>query len=345
MSGGHNDGQDILDETFPSTRDHQAIPVTEQPAHSQPDLERDVSDSVEEEVNGPHREGPPALSCLDPIADAEKLPVRTLSGNDDDDDAAITNVHTSTSTPNPSQPKEDNRALAPQVSIDAYGNTYPEGGLRAWLVVYGAFSGMTAGFGLMNTVGTFQAYLSTHQLASESPSTIGWIFSLYTFLAFFCGIQIGPFFDAKGPRLLVVAGTVCLIGGTFGVAESTGMSFYLWARKLVCGWTEAELSSLIHRILAFRLVVLSCRRVGHGSDLHTCRVLDRPLLPGQASDGYGVGDDGREHRGHSVPSHASAPLPPCGLQVGNEGAGVPVPVPAHGGQYPHPVPPATTVEG
>lgn len=33
--------------------------------------------------------------------------------------------------------------------------TYPEGGLRAYLVVLGSFSGMIASFGLMNTVGTF----------------------------------------------------------------------------------------------------------------------------------------------------------------------------------------------
>ncbi|KAL9598394.1 MAG: hypothetical protein Q9179_003922 [Wetmoreana sp. 5 TL-2023] len=42
---------------------------------------------------------------------------------------------------------------------------YPEGGRRAWLVVLGSFSGMVASFGLLNTIGTFQAYLSTHQLA------------------------------------------------------------------------------------------------------------------------------------------------------------------------------------
>ena len=59
---------------------------------------------------------------------------------------------------------------------------YPEGGLRAWSVVVGSFSGMLASFGLMNTIGTFQAYLSTHQLAHYSEGTIGWIFSLYVFL-------------------------------------------------------------------------------------------------------------------------------------------------------------------
>ena len=122
------------------------------------------------------------------------------------------------------QVTSDDGALTHQISVDMHGNTYPEGGLRAWLVVYGAFSGMTAGFGLMNTIGTFQAYLSKNQLAHEDPSTVGWVFSLYTFFAFFCGIQIGPIFDAKGPRALVIAGTACLVGGTLGIAESTSMA-------------------------------------------------------------------------------------------------------------------------
>ena len=104
------------------------------------------------------------------------------------------------------------------------GHFYPEGGYQAWLVVFGSFAGMTAGFGLMNTVGTFQAYVSTHQLAEESPSLVSWIFSIYIFLAFFCGVQIGPVFDAKGPKWLVLAGSVALVGGTLAFAESSSMS-------------------------------------------------------------------------------------------------------------------------
>ena len=108
-------------------------------------------------------------------------------------------------------PDQDDEASSP----------YPEGGLKAWSVVFGSFSGMTASFGVLNSVGTFQAYLSTHQLAQESPSSIGWIFSLLAFLTFFCGVQIGPVFDAKGPRWLVAAGSVLLFAGMMGVAEST----------------------------------------------------------------------------------------------------------------------------
>lgn len=115
--------------------------------------------------------------------------------------------------------------VGPQDQAD--GHAFPEGGLRAWLVVLGSFSGMTASFGILNSAGTFQAYLSTHQLVHESPSAVGWIFSLYAFLTFFCGVQIGPVFDAYGPRWLVFAGSVFLVGGMLGVAESSSKCFYI----------------------------------------------------------------------------------------------------------------------
>ena len=103
--------------------------------------------------------------------------------------------------------------------------TYPEGGFQAYSVVLGSFAAMTAAFGLVNTVGTFQAYLSTHQLVSYDPSVIGWIFGLYVFLAFFCGLQIGPVFDAKGPKWLIAGGSLCMLGTAFGLAESTSMLY------------------------------------------------------------------------------------------------------------------------
>ena len=122
-------------------------------------------------------------------------------------------------SPPPTDGPIPSEKTGPQDQAD--GHAFPEGGLRAWLVVLGSFSGMTASFGILNSAGTFLAYLSTHQLVHESPSAVGWIFSIYAFLTFFCGVQIGPVFDAYGPRWLVFAGTVCLIGGMMGVAEST----------------------------------------------------------------------------------------------------------------------------
>jgi len=174
---------------------------------------------------------------------------------------------------------------------------YPEGGLRAWLVVLGSFSGMTACFGLMNTGGTFQVYLSTHQLSHLSPSTIGWIFSIYTFLAFFCGVQIGPVFDVKGPRWLVAAGTVCLVGGVLAVAESTSTSLdsvqtgarqstpYLLAHQV------SVLTELSTRTMAFHALLLHRLWLRHRSHFYPRHIIDCPLLRGQASCGNWSGNN------------------------------------------------------
>ncbi|ERF70860.1 hypothetical protein EPUS_02382 [Endocarpon pusillum Z07020] len=97
------------------------------------------------------------------------------------------------------------------VSTDVHGNSYPEGGLRAWLCVLGSFSGLMVALGMMNTIGTYHAYLATHQLSAVSESALGWIFGIYAFLSFFAGIQIGPIFDACGPRHLIFAGSVLLM--------------------------------------------------------------------------------------------------------------------------------------
>lgn len=67
-----------------------------------------------------------------------------------------------------------------------------------------------AALGVTNTIAAFQLYVSTHQLSQYSEGSIGWIFSLYTFLAFFCGVYIGPVFDKFGPRWLILVGSVCI---------------------------------------------------------------------------------------------------------------------------------------
>jgi len=117
--------------------------------------------------------------------------------------------------------REDPESL-PSPIAEKIETTYPEGGLQGWLVVLGSFTGMVAAFGYMNTIGIYQAYLATHQLANYSESTIGWIFSVYIFLSFFCGLQIGPIFDAKGPRVLIFAGSVFLMLSVMLMGACTG---------------------------------------------------------------------------------------------------------------------------
>lgn len=111
---------------------------------------------------------------------------------------------------------------ATAVSGASYEETFPEGGLRAWLVVLGAWFALMSAMGLMNTIAIFQAYTLAHQLKGMSEGTVGWIFSIYTFLAFFCGVYIGPVFDKYGPRWLVIAGCITTVTGVICMSFSTG---------------------------------------------------------------------------------------------------------------------------
>ncbi|KAJ5673329.1 hypothetical protein N7507_002456 [Penicillium longicatenatum] len=84
--------------------------------------------------------------------------------------------------------------------------SYPEGGWNAWSVVLGSWMASFSTIGMMNSLGIFQTYLEEHQPREYSSGKIGWILGIYSFLAFFSGIQVGPIFDAKGPRILVACG-------------------------------------------------------------------------------------------------------------------------------------------
>lgn len=119
--------------------------------------------------------------------------------------------------------------------------TYPEGGLAAWLVVLGAFSGLCGGVGTMNTMGAFQAYISQHQLRTSSDAAIGWIFGVYAFLSYFCGLLVGPLFDAYPAHYLILAGGV-------GVAVSmflAGVCATYWQFMLVFGVLNGVSTSLL----------------------------------------------------------------------------------------------------
>ena len=128
-----------------------------------------------------------------------------------------------------------------RVTTDADGNTYPEGGLEAWLVVFGCFMGLCGSLGLVNSIGTFQAYIEDHQLKDYSSGNVGWIFSMFAFLTFFCGVQIGPVFDAKGPRFLILAGAILIIV----MMVAIGFCTQYWHFMLVIGIAGGVGSSLI----------------------------------------------------------------------------------------------------
>ena len=96
--------------------------------------------------------------------------------------------------------------------------TIPDGGLRAWLTVLGSTAGVTATFGVINSIGTFQSYLVAHQLHAISERDVGWIPAANIFLCLLLGVQFGPLFDHYGPRWIMAISSVAFVGGMLGMS-------------------------------------------------------------------------------------------------------------------------------
>ncbi len=101
--------------------------------------------------------------------------------------------------------------------------SFPDGGVRAWLVVLGSMIIMGCSFGYLSAFGyvlslvcpstsliqtvanyvdsEYQTYYSTHQLADKSDSDIAWIGSLQLCFQFASGIIAGSLFDRLGARV------------------------------------------------------------------------------------------------------------------------------------------------
>ena len=144
-------------------------------------------------------------------------------GDADEHGAAPTNEHVNKACGAPRSSADD----TPERQEDSF----PEGGLRAWLVVVGSFAAMFMIFGIVNSTAAFQDYLATHQLQHYSPARVGWIFSVNLFLVFFIGIYAGRAFDAWGPRSLVAVGSIGLVASLMILGSCRGKSVVGSSRK------------------------------------------------------------------------------------------------------------------
>ncbi|THZ98267.1 MFS general substrate transporter [Aureobasidium pullulans] len=153
--------------------------------------------------------------------------------------------------------------------------TYPEGGTRAWLVVLGAWCGLTASIGLYNTTGVFSVIISNTKLTSSSSTSIGWIFSIYAFMVWIVGVWVGPCFDVFGPRILMMTGMCCTVLGMMCLSFCTGGFVPLFCIFLAFSLLTGLGSSL--------LLTPSMACVAHWFDAR------RGLASGVAWTGGGVG--------------------------------------------------------
>jgi len=177
------------------------------------------------------------------LGDDEKHPPWNHKDRNFNEKAIHPSRRLSSSSSTLTRPQNDNDIdnTISRVSTDPAGNVYPEGGRKAYSVVFGSFCGCLISLGLMNTLGTYQAYVTTNQLSDMSHSRIGWIFGTYAFLSFFLGLQFGPLFDAYGPRWLVFSGSICILLTYVLLAECT----QYWHFMLVFGVLGGTGTSLV----------------------------------------------------------------------------------------------------
>ncbi|KAH7405939.1 major facilitator superfamily domain-containing protein [Phaeosphaeria sp. MPI-PUGE-AT-0046c] len=111
--------------------------------------------------------------------------------------------------------------LSTAVTTESVMPSAPDGGLHAWLKVFGGFFIYVNIWGFTLTYGAFQAYYRTTLLPNETPSAISWIGTVQAWLLIFFGIMSGPLFDLGYFRSMLIIGNFLVVFGIMMLSLST----------------------------------------------------------------------------------------------------------------------------
>jgi MFS family permease len=109
---------------------------------------------------------------------------------------------------------------------------FPDGGVRAWLVVLGGWCTLFASFGWIMCMGVFQDWYEHHILREYSANTISWIPSMQICLMFLLAPIFGKIFDSYGPRCLLYVGSSFQLIGVFMLSLSETYTEIMLAQGL-----------------------------------------------------------------------------------------------------------------
>ncbi|TDL27329.1 MFS general substrate transporter [Rickenella mellea] len=112
---------------------------------------------------------------------------------------------------------------------------FPDGGLRAWLVVFGCACICGSTFGFVNSWGAFQSYYEHNILQDRSPSNIAWIGSIQYSLTFFPALLVGRLFDLGWFRAPLLSASCTMVAATFLTAECKAYWHFLLCQGIAIG--------------------------------------------------------------------------------------------------------------
>ncbi|KAG8794107.1 hypothetical protein FRC17_008338, partial [Serendipita sp. 399] len=127
---------------------------------------------------------------------------------------------------------------------------YPDGGWRAWSVVFGGSCVTFSTFGLVNAWGAFQAYYENVKYPDHSPSTIAWVGSIQYSLIFVPGIIVGRLFDQGYFRSPFVAANVLLLVAIFLIPECKQFYQTLLCQGILTGLAAGTMFSPILAVMS-----------------------------------------------------------------------------------------------
>ncbi|KAK0206054.1 major facilitator superfamily domain-containing protein [Desarmillaria ectypa] len=155
------------------------------------------------------------------------LHTQTLSTDEISDEKALDETLTG-------QNEQENDRGFIKSSVDSE-EDYPDGGLRAWLVVGGIMCSSFSTFGFVNAWGVFQAYYEENLLKDFDSSTIAWIGSVQYALIFMPSVVTGRMFDIGYFKAPLLSASILLVLATFLVAECTQYWHFLLCQGFAIG--------------------------------------------------------------------------------------------------------------
>lgn len=120
---------------------------------------------------------------------------------------------------------------------------YPEGGREGWSTVVGGFIGLLVAYGVMNTMGAIESYVTEHILVDENAVSISMIFSVYSFIMLLFMMVGGVIFDVYGYKQLFVVGGILTCGGMIATGSCTQLYQFFLAFSICTGLGCALLST------------------------------------------------------------------------------------------------------